>query len=165
MADWDIKPLGESCRACSRPFEDGETCYSTITFGPEGCERADYCDTCWFEWERPNSGYSAWRGVYRAPAPEPEEPVKKENAESLLRRLMKDENPEHRNVVYILAVMLERRRLLTHRDTQVRDDGTKLIVYEHKKTGETFLVPDPDLALDSLREVQQQVVAMLDGRL
>ncbi len=98
------------------------------------------------------------------PAPPPEETLKKETAESLLRQFMEDEDASRRNAIYILAVMLERRRTLVEKDVQVRKDGIKVRVYEHRKTGETFLVPDPELRLAELGHVQEEVVALLSGR-
>jgi hypothetical protein len=89
--------------------------------------------------------------------------LKKETAESLLRKLMQEDRPEHANTIYILAVMLERRRLLLERDVQVREDGMKLRIYEYRKTNETFVIPDPELKLAELEHVQEEVVAMLGG--
>ena len=57
--------------------------------------------------------------------------------------------------------MLERKRILAEKDVQKHDDGSKVIVYEHKKTGETFVIPDPGLHLDQLEHVQIEVVQML----
>ena len=87
----------------------------------------------------------------------------KETAESLLRQLIEVEDPSKTNVMYILAVMLERRRIFAERDVQERRDGMKIRVYEHKKTGETFLIPDPQLKLSDIHHVQEEVVAMLGG--
>lgn len=163
--DWDIKPPKDSCTGCSTAFTDGQNYRSTLAFvGQEGYTRADFCETCWSAGTaRPATPYSIWNGVYRVPAPKPEEALKKETAESLLRRLMETEDPTQRNVIYILAVMLERKRILVERDVQTREDGTRIRMYEHRKTSETFLVPDPQLRLDQLEPVQQEVVAMLGG--
>ena len=98
------------------------------------------------------------------PPPPPEEALKKETAESLLRQLIEKEDPAHANTIYILAVMLERRRILVERDVQIREDGSKLRVYEHKKTGEMFLILDPELKLAELELVQEEVVIMLGGK-
>ena len=70
----------------------------------------------------------------------------------------------NRNVIYILAVLLERKRILTERDVQTRDDDIVTRVYEHRQTGEVFLIPDPRLHLDQLEEVQKEVVLMLGGK-
>jgi hypothetical protein len=55
--------------------------------------------------------------------------------------------------------MLERKRILKHRET--RAETGKVLVYEHLKTGEVFLVNDPGLKLDQLAEVQKRVALML----
>jgi hypothetical protein len=160
--DWDIKPLGKVCSGCGVAFADGQPCYSALSFGETGYTREDHCEGCWPK--RLAAGgppYSTWRSVFRLPPPPAEEPLRKETAETLLRRLIELEDERHRNVIYILAVMLERKRILAERDVQTRDDGVLIRVYEHKKTGDTFLIPDPRLLLNELDEVQQQVIEML----
>jgi hypothetical protein len=159
--EWDIKPRGDACHACETPFQDRQTYFATLVFGEEGYERADYCEGCWESRGREDTPYSTWQGTFILPPPEPEEALKKETAESCLRRLMEDEDDKNRNVIYILAVMLERKRILAEKDVRKRDDGVLIRVYEHRKTGETFLVPDPQLRLDQLEHVQQEVVTML----
>jgi hypothetical protein len=162
--DWDIKPRDESCSGCRTPFADEQIYFSALVFAADGYKRADYCEKCWPAKDKETVlPYSMWQGVYRVPPPEREEPLKKETAESLLRRLMEQEDPAKANVIYILAVMLERNRLLVERDLQTNDRGALIRVYEHRKTGETFLIPDPKLRLDQLEVVQQEVIAMLGG--
>jgi len=161
--DWDIKPRGEGCGTCEGPFEDRQPYFTALMYNEQGYVRVDFCEDCWTAKKAETSAYSSWQGVFRVPAPPPEEPLKKENAESMLRRLMEDEDPSNQNVIYILAVMLERKRLLVERDVQRHDDGAMVRIYEHRKTGETFLVPDPRLNLGELESVQEEVVAMLGG--
>jgi hypothetical protein len=57
--------------------------------------------------------------------------------------------------------MLERKRLLRETDSQHGPDGQLTRVYEHTKTGEVFIIPDPQLRLDQIAEVQQQVAGLL----
>jgi hypothetical protein len=57
--------------------------------------------------------------------------------------------------------MLERKRILRETDCQRTPDGQLTRVYEHTKTGEVFIVPDPQLRLDQIAEVQQQVAGLL----
>lgn len=104
---------------------------------------------------------SAWASRWCAPAPKAPEPLKKETAESLLRELMETEEPSRRNAIFILAVMLERRRILVEKEVQWQPDGRKIRVYEHKQTGESFVVPDPQLRLREIEHVQRQVMDLL----
>ncbi len=160
--DWDIKPRDSVCHQCHAPFEEGQICHSRLIFGEAGYVRTDMCDACRLE-QPDDSTWSAWQGVYHAPPPPEEEALKKETAESILRRMMEDPEEGRRNVIFILAVMLERKKMLVEKDVRYRDDGTLVRLYEHRITGETFLVPDPQLNLDELDHVQTEVLAMLGG--
>lgn len=159
--NWQIRRCADRCSGCGEPFEDGEPIMTCLRFGDEGYVREDY-RLSWWEREQPERGISAWKSIYRAPRPV-EEPVRKENAESLLRSLALKEDPANINVMYILAVMLERKRVLVERDVQVREDRAKVRLYEHRKSGETFLVIDPELKLAELETVQEEVVGLLGG--
>lgn len=77
---------------------------------------------------------------------------------------MQDEDNTKINAIYILAVMLERKRILVERDVQTKDDGGTIRVYEHRQSGETFLIPEPHLHLDELEHVQEEVVILLGGK-
>ena len=41
------------------------------------------------------------------------------------------------------------------------DDDSLTRIYEHVKTGEVFVVPDPQLRLDQVEQVQMQVAGLL----
>jgi hypothetical protein len=161
--DWDIKSRGDTCAKSGEAFADNQRYVSRLVFGIEGYVREDFAEENWDE-SMAEGALSVWRSVFRMPPPAPEEALKKETAESLIRQFMEDEDVTRTNAIYILAVMLERRRIFAERDVQVRDDGVKVRIYEHKKTGETFLVPDPELRLAELEQVQEEVVALLGGK-
>lgn len=163
--DWDIRPRADACVACHQAFADGSDYCSALVFGPAGYARQDYCNACWKQ--RPPEGaaaHSVWRAVFHLPPPPAEEPLKKESAETLLRTLMQDGDAARASAIYILAVMLERKKVLLERDVQVHD-GVLTRTYEHKLTGEAFLIVDPRLRLDELEAVQTEVVTLLGGRL
>ena len=162
--EWDIKPRGDACSGCRTPFEDGQSIMTGLIFSEDGYVRVDACEGCWPARVEEDAPYSTWRGRFVMPPPAPDEALKKETAESLLRRLIDDGGSEKENVVYILAVMLERKRTLIERDVRVGADGSVVHVYEHRHSGETFLVHDPGLRLDQLEKVQQDVVDMLGGQ-
>ena len=79
-----------------------------------------------------------------------------------MRRFLAENRPEHARAAYILALMLERKRILRPVDTrQDETTGRRLLIYEHAATGETFVVTDPALRLDQLAEVQREVGELL----
>jgi hypothetical protein len=97
------------------------------------------------------------------PSAEPDRRIKKETAETLLRELIEAADASKTSVIYILAVMLERQRVLVEREIKTMEDGSRVVIYEHKKTAETFAITDPKLKLTELDSVQQDIMALLTG--
>ena len=163
--EWNIKPRGRVCAVCGADFAPGAECVSALFETLDGFERRDYCPGCWESRADGGEPFSQWEGAVAPPSPASAkaEPIKRETAEALLRRLIALDDPANVNVVYILAVMLERKRLLVERDAKVRPEGGILRIYEQKATGDTFVILDPQLRLEAIGEVQKQVVALLGG--
>ena len=132
-----------------------------------GYERFDCHPECWKTAARDWEPFSQWDGVYLAPVKEErKEPLKKEDAGELLRQLVTLDDPAMKNVVYVLAVMLERSKILVERDAKPTGEGRDAPirrVYEDRKQGDTFVILDPRIRLENLTEVQNQVVALLSG--
>lgn len=110
---------------------------------------------------QPQPPFSFWRSKFEPPPPPPPETLGKETAEELLRRYMQETDTRHGSARYILALMLERKRLLKQIDTERTADGGRTLIYEHTKTGEIFVIPDPHLRLDQIEQVQSEVAALL----
>lgn len=159
---YSIRKRGQHCEACNKSFEDGEFIFSRVIFENGDYIRLDYCGECWPR-QKFTDNLSYWKTAFLLPPPPKPEAIQKENAESLLRKLIEDEEKRHFNAVFILAVMLERKKTLVERDVQKTEDGTRIRIYEHRKTGETFFIPDPELKLDQLEHVQQEVVELMGG--
>lgn len=158
--EWNIRSCADECAACRKKFADAESLTSRLRFSAEGYVREDFCAACW-PGRAADGEVSAWASRWRAPAPKAPEPLKKETAESLLRELMETDDPAKGNVIFILAVMLERRRIFAEKEVQLLPDGRKIRVYEHKQTGESFVVPDPQLRLKEIESVQREVMDLL----
>ena len=160
MTEWDIQPRASACTGCQQAFADKQAYHTLLALTPAGYARRDLCGACHPAADR-TGVLSYWQGEFKMPAPLPPEPIQKENAETLLRKLVESTDPSHAAARYILAVMLERKKLLKHRDTVTDAQGTELLIYEHAQSGESFTVPDPHLRLDQLAEVQEHVAELL----
>ena len=158
---WHVKKCAKECDGCAVEFEHRQVLYSHLYFDEGEYTRKDFCGNCR---KKEAPALSTWQTVFLIPPPPAEEAVKKENAESLLRKLLAKENDEDLNAIFILTVMLERKKILVERDTQKAADGRKLRIYEHRKTGESFLIVDPELKLGELEKVQEEVVVLLGGQ-
>lgn len=158
--EWNIQACAKVCAATGQPFADGQAIYSKLFVSGEGYVRADYSREGWTDDARKDA-ISHWKGVFHAPPARPEDPLKKGTVETLLRQFMAKEDYSKLDVVYVLAVMLERKRILAEKEVQKREDGSRIRIYEHKKTGEVFTIPDPDLKLNELESVQAEVNELL----
>ncbi len=165
MNEWNIQSRAHACEACHQPFA-GQQAYHTLLFDEkQGLRRSDVCEPCWQKQlaakaPSPAAFISHWQGIYQVPPPVVEA-IQKETAETLLRKLIEQNEPQHAPAAFILAVMLERKRLLKVKETLLRD-GRRIFVYEHPGQGDVFTIADPDLHLDQLEQVQKDVAALLE---
>jgi hypothetical protein len=164
MNDWNIQSRAHGCEACGKAFAEGES-YHTLLFDEKAeLRRVDICGACWegqFQESRDRKGFiSYWQGKYEAPAPIPD-PIEGETAETLLRKLIERNDPRYIPAGYILAVMLERKRVLKVKEQLVRD-GRRVFIYEQPRTGDMFSIADPNLRLDELEQVQRDVAHLLE---
>jgi hypothetical protein len=166
MNEWNIQSRATACEACAQPFADKQP-YHTLLYDEHGehLRRMDICDACWqsqfSDGAREKKGFvSHWKGIFEVPPPVTEA-IQKETAETLLRKIIEQGDPRHAPAAYILAVMLERKRLLKVKE-QIKRDGQRIFVYEHSKTGDIFTIADPMLHLGQLEQVQHDVAQLLE---
>jgi len=162
MLDWQIKSRSNCCARKATPFAEGDVIYTLLFRDQNQLTREDISEAAWLEVKDSVQPYSFWRSRYEPPPPTPPPPASlaKESAETLLRRLIEEARPDLTNARYVVALMLERKKILKQVDSR-NDDDEKLLIYEHAKTGEVFFIPDPQLKLDQLDAVQAEVYAWL----
>jgi hypothetical protein len=167
MNEWNIQSRAPACEACGRSFADRQP-FHTLLYDEKAdfLRRMDVCDECWrsqfSDGARERKGFlSHWQGIYELPPPPAPEAIQKENAETLLRKLIERNDPRYAPAAYILAVMLERKRLLKVKE-QLQRDGQRIFVYEQPQTGDLFMIADPVLHLNQLEAVQHDVSHLLE---
>ena len=157
--EWNIQPRALQCAASGRPFEKGERVYSALYWRDGQYARVDLSAEAWNARNENIGPLSAWQADFVPPAPPPEA-LRKDDAESLLRRLMTANEPATRNARYILALMLERKKVVRQLERQ-RQEGGSILVYEHLPSGEVWLIDDPGLKLGELKAIQDEVAHLL----
>ena len=190
--DWNFRSRSQACAQCGAPFAEGAPVRSALVafdtpivrrlFAEKLAEeeasaaagltvkphpeyvRVDFCGPCWETLADPG-WISAWRSVYAPPPAAPEDPLKKATPETLLRSLLEGEDPgNHVAAIYLLAVMLERKRILVERAVRNAPDGTAVHIYEHRRSGDILLVADPHLTADEIPGVQREIELLLGLR-
>lgn len=159
--DWEIRKRSDICTQTRRPFREGETFRTAIYREGDGFRREDVSEEAWAGRDEREAPLALWRSTFEMPPPPPPEPLAKQDAESILRKLIGENADGTKNARYILALMLERKRLL--KPVESADDD--VLVYERAGTGETFLIPNPHLSLAQVPEVQAEVTALLGMQL
>ncbi|MGI8482016.1 MAG: hypothetical protein ACR2MF_08140 [Chthoniobacterales bacterium] len=158
--DWPIKHRAEACAITHRSFAPGEQFYTLLFREGDGFRREDLSEEGWLKRNENIRPFSFWKTRYEPPAPPPAEPLAKKSAEELLRRLLAANDAAHANSCYVLAAMLERKRILK----QVKIDeptDRRVVLYEHVNTGDVFIIPEVHLRLDELDSVQNEVAHLL----
>lgn len=171
VQDWKFRSRSHHCCYTGEPFADGEVFYTCIFIDPDsdGYIRRDYGAKQW-KLIRKNldpAPFSFWKSTYEAPQTEEKtEAIEAHSAEATLRRMIDEGDPATENARFILALMLERKKTLRPVDEKESDtDGRKIIFYEHKTSGEVFIVVDPQLKLADIEAIQIEVAALLGGKM
>jgi hypothetical protein len=161
---WHVRNRSRECSITQTPFTEGQPIVTALFPDPEssGYLRKDFCETAWAERSpEDESPFSSWRTKFQpTPVNDNQPAVTKQTAEDLLKQLVEDDQEHTENTRYILAVMLERQKLLRETDTQPTNRGI-LRIYEHRKTGEVFIVKDPNIPLDKVEKIQLEVMELL----
>lgn len=157
--DWEIKSRSHSCSQTGKEFAEGELFYTLLFREAEGFRREDLCVEAWEARNENIQPFSFWKSRYEPPPPPKAEALKKDDAEGLLREMISQDLPGTKNARYVLALMLERKKVLR----PVESSDPALLVYEHAESGEVFALENPGLKLEQIPEVQKEVAALLDG--
>lgn len=163
---WHVRSRSRECASTHQPFADGEIIVTALFPDPESSSyiRRDFCLDAWNQ--RPTDAeqpFSFWKTTFTAPTgKDSEDPVEKLSPEEILHRLVEEDEDHTENTRYILAVMLERQKLLRETDSQRTPSGI-LRVYEHRKTGDIFLIRDPDIPLSQVEALQNEVIILLEN--
>src|SRR5271156_5213575 len=135
--EWNIQSRALQCAVSGRPFEKGERVYSALYWREGQYVRVDLSAEAWKARNDNIEPLSAWQTEFVPPPPPAPEALKKDDAESLLRRLIAANEPGTRNARYILALMLERKKVLRQIERQ-RQEGVTVLVYEHGPSGDVW---------------------------
>ena len=158
IGDWEIKSRAENCAVSGKAFREDEEFMSVLFQGEEGLERVDLSLVAWKDWDAgEREPLSSWKSHFQ-PGPAPEsETVDKQDAESELRRLLDKGSPESAKLCRLLALLLERKRILKLRE-RIDQPDRQLLVFEHTDTQESFLVPDVDFNLSDLDSLRDEIM-------
>jgi len=165
--DWQIQARSKACATCGTPFRESDAYHCLLAEADDALARSDYCSACWEktrgELLDAPTAISTWRGTVPPKLVPPDEPIKRTTAEALLSKYLHSTGSDEKSFCFILGLILERKRILRRRQVMYDEHrGAKLVVYEHARSGESYIIEDPGLSLAELEKVHGQVAAILE---
>jgi len=166
ILDWKIRSRNPQCEHTGKDFVDGEEFYTCIFEDTEadGFVRRDFSASVWDEVKKKldPKPFSRWKSVFEVPVVKSDaDTIQDNSAEGMLRRMLDEDDSKTENTRYILAVMLERKKTLLPVDVK-ETETRRLLFYEHKDSGDVFIVADPQLKLDEIESIQAEVALQLN---
>lgn len=152
------------CSVTQLSFQEGQRVWTAIFSNYPEAEyiRRDYSEEGWEK--RPEEDlkpFSTWHSVWKAPLQAPAKPhLGEESIETHLQRLIDEDLTETEDTRYLLALILERKRVLIETSALELPDCI-LREYKQKKSGNLYVVKDPNLPLDQISALQEKVIAEL----
>ncbi|KPJ63122.1 MAG: hypothetical protein AMS15_01575 [Planctomycetes bacterium DG_23] len=154
MSEWEIPVSALSCAGCGKGFSAGEGHYSFLYEEPKGFRRLDYCQTCRAGAKEPF--FSFWKTTR---AEEEKKPLVADDVLlNFFLRLVETE--EKKDFLYVLALALERRRVLKR-----IGQGKEILELELAKDKRRFQISMPQLGEEAISTLTEEVGRLLEGSL
>lgn len=163
MADqWQMPRRSDACAACGRSFEPGELIQAFLYEVPEGYQRLDLCENC-----APPPAPTAI-GSWKTRRPEPTAPPAPSFDRAAIYRLFEQladaETPEKRQLRFLLALLLWRKKVLRLERSERTGDG-ELWHFTAPRAGQTHVVARPELNAERLDDLEKQLEQLLAGQI
>ncbi len=159
--EWAIKHRADSCAVTQRPFVPGEYFYTLLYHGADGYRREDLSEEAWQSRNENIRPFSFWKSRYEPLPPKPAEPRAQGKCRATLsafdgvgftacKRLLRPGGHARTKTCFE-----------TGEDRRIPRWRGRVLIYEQGSTGDVFIVPDPQLRLDELENVQNEVAELL----
>lgn len=159
MTDWSFRRRQGWCQACEKRFEEGERHASSLAVVGEALAREDMCSGCWlgragreelFHWfTRHREGK---RGLQ----------LDLGTLEALFVRLEGRVEPRVREMRYLLALLLLRKRRIKVDRILREGDGESMLVHRPRRK-ESLRVFVFDFTAERMQELRADLVLLLEG--
>ncbi len=165
--DWNIVKHSPACSKCEKTVQEEETIYSCLSLNDNAFLRLDFCDNCWG-----NESESRYFSFWKTHVPKKGEQRRKviDNAAimNLFLRLGENERyqnePWAKNMRYVLALFLMRKKLLKPRNQGKDDVGDFMELYS-KEEDKLFKIYNPRLDEEEVTRLNDEILKLFDPSL
>lgn len=152
MMDFQIKKTSRHCHATERDLKPGELFFSDLVQEEDALIRRDFCEEAW---QGPDEHSIGW---WKAKIPEIEggrvywapRDVLLAYFDSLI------EKPDYQPTVYVMALLLVRKRILQLVDSETNEEG-EFLELKFSKENRTYKIPVVELSNEQVTNIQQDL--------
>ncbi len=159
LMDYEIQRFTRHCAATGRELTPGEEVYSVLIAEGSKTQRLDYSAEAWagpprnaLGWWRSHVPGKGTRRIGWAP-----NDVMLEYFEGLADR------PEDRDKRFVLALLLVRRRVMRHEETEIDAEGREVMVLYCPRRETTYQVPAAPPSAERTQQIQEELAELLVG--
>jgi hypothetical protein len=157
MIDYEVQRCTRHCAATGRELQPGEEFYSTLTADGSQVVRHDYAKEAW---QGPPEGVLGWWKSHM-----PDRNAKKlhwapnDVMLDLLETL--ESQPDKKDMRYVLALLLIRRRVVRLEETETDDAGREMSVLYCPRREATYRVMTATPSDERTAEIQEELARLL----
>jgi hypothetical protein len=158
--EWKLAKRRSGCGACGRAFAEGEAHLSSLSIAGDELARDDLCLACWGA-RGPGAALVWWR-TRRVAERKRGLALDLDALETLFVRLGEREELAWRELRYVLALILMRKRRLRVAQVVREPEGEALVVHRPRRT-ERITVPVFDFPPERLDELRARLQEVFEG--
>jgi len=158
MMDFDVQRCSRHCAATGRELREGETFYSVLISNGATTERLDYSVEAW---SRPTDEnvLACWKSQIPRRVSHKARMAPNDVLLEYFQHL--EGSPEQQETLYVLALLLIRRRVLRLEEHEQTNDGTGCMVLYNPRDESTHRVRDVSPSAEQIAAIQQQLEQLL----
>ena len=160
--EYKIRKSSYRCSQCEREMDVGESYCSVLLLEEQEPVRTDYCESCFSEREvdADDDDQAYWR-TRRAEGTEKRRAIDFVTLRELFFRMAEHQGEEYRQICYLVALVLIRKRLLKLSEF-VTVDGVDYLVVTTRLRKEPLRLEAPELHPAQFAELREKLTQLLD---
>ena len=161
--EWNISKKSKRCLSCDRGFLENDEFFSALFDKGDAFIRNDFCSDCWDQCDK-ETVYSFWRSKVS----ESKEPPKtKININAIFDLFLKlenagDEDISKRNLRFVLALYLMRKRMLKLQSSKVVENR-EIMTFKAPNEKNDFELHNPNLDAEQIEQITNDVKMLFDN--
>ena len=161
--EWNISKNSKRCLSCDRGFDENDEFFSALFDRGDAFIRNDFCPDCWDACDK-ETVYSFWRSKV---SENKEPPKTKINIDAIFDLFLKlenagDEDIAKRNLRFVLALYLMRKKILKLKSSKVLGDS-EIMTFKAPNEKKDIELHNPNLEAEQIEQITNDVKTLFDN--